>query len=139
MDKDVLSYFWEKIKALVNMKANSNHSHSDRLPISTSNNTYTTLADFWTYCDSVLKSTSSRVMIGRAKLTTFTPFDGWFRYTVSAQNTLGNGQWGITGSIMLDNGSTLYYGKVTGGKTDTSDLSITWYDVINSDINGGTP
>ena len=102
------------IQTQLNGKANSSHGHSDKLPVSTTTATYTTLADFWTHCDSVFKSTNSRIMMGRAKLTTFTPLDGWFRYIVSAQNTLGNGEWAITGSIILDNGTSVYYGIVSG-------------------------
>lgn len=114
------------IQTQLNGKANSSHGHNNLLPTSTSTATYTTLADFWTYCDSVIKSLSSRMMVGRAKLTTFAPVDGWYRYIVSQQNNLGNGQCKVTGSIILDNGRELFYGKVTGGVTNASDLSVEW-------------
>lgn len=126
------------IQTQLNGKANSSHGHSDKLPVSTTTATYTTLADFWTHCDSVFKSTNSRIMMGRAKLTTFTPLDGWFRYIVSAQNTLGNGEWAITGSIILDNGTSVYYGIVSGGITDSSDLVINWKNLGGSSYCGAT-
>lgn len=121
----------DDVQTQLNGKADSSHGHNNLLPSSTSAATYTTLADFWTYCDSVIKL-SSRMMTGRAKLTTFVPAGGWYRYIVSSQNSIGNGNYNVTGSIILDNGSEMYYGKVDGGKTDTSDLSVKWEKICKT-------
>ena len=118
------------IQTQLNGKSASNHNHNNNyMQSSTSSNTYTSLADFWTYCDSLMKNSGSKIICGRAKLTTFTPIDGWFRYFASSQNNIGNGQWATTGSVILDNGAQLFYGVVGGGITDTSDLTVNWFSL----------
>lgn len=115
------------IQTQLNGKSASNHNHNNNyMQSSTSSNTYTSLAVFWTHCDSLMKNSASKMISGRAKLTTFTPIDGWFRYIASSQNPVGNGQWSTTGSIIIDNGHVVLYGRVNGGITNASDLSIDW-------------
>lgn len=108
---------------------NNTTTFNNYMQASTTSNTYTSLADFWTYCDSLMKNSASKIISGRAKLTTFTPIDGWFRYFASSQNNIGNGQWATTGSVILDNGAQLFYGVVGGGITDTSDLTVNWFSL----------
>lgn len=115
------------IESVTANKADSSHSHNNLLPVSPYNSTYSSLADFYTHCNSVFKSTASYIVMGRAKLASFVPEDNWYRYVVSAQNLLGNNSYDVTGSIIIDNGVNLYYGKISGGKTDTSDLYVKWY------------
>lgn len=117
--------------------ATSSHTHSNMLP-STSAGTYTTLADFWTYANSIFKGTSCYMASVRCKLTTFIPTGAWYRCIVSAQNLLGNGTYDVTGSIIADSGTIIYYGKVTGGKTDSSDLKVTWGTLISLNGSIGT-
>ena len=118
------------IQTQLNGKSSSNHNHNNNyMQSSTSSNTYTSLADFWTHCDSLMKNSTSKIISGRAKLTTFTPIDGWFRYIASCQNPIGNGQWSTTGSVIIDSGSQLFYGVVGGGITNTSDLTVNWFSL----------
>lgn len=118
------------IQTQLNGKSPSNHSHNDNyMQSSTSSNTYTSLSDFWAYCDSLMKNSTSKIISGRAKFTTFTPIDGWFRYIASSQNPVGNGQWATTGSVIIDNGSQLFYGVVGGGITNISDLTVNWFSL----------
>lgn len=98
----------------------------DRVPQLNSAPTYSTLAELWTAADSLLGKTNSLFGIIRCKISTdFGMGTGWFRLQISAQNRLGNGSYGIGGSIIQDSGTVLNYYSVTGGKTDTSDLAIT--------------
>lgn len=106
--------------------ANLQSSLNGKLSIGTSNDTYTTLADFWTYCNGVFRTTSCYTMIVRCKLTTFVPVYGWYRCIVSAQNLIGNGSYEVSGSIIIYNSTDLLYGAVSGGQTDASDLSVQW-------------
>ncbi len=115
------------IQTQLNGKSPSNHSHNNNyMQSSTSSNTYTSLSDFWTYCNDLMKNSKSRIVCGRAAFNTFTPISGWFRYIVSSQNTVGNGEYPVFGSILLDDGNVLFYGRVNGGMTNTSDLTIDW-------------
>lgn len=106
--------------------ANLQSSLNGKLPIGTSNDTYTTLADFWTYCNGVFRTTACNTMVVKCKLSTFVPIDNWYRCIVSAQNLIGNGSYAVRGSIILDGDGDIYYGRVSGGKTDASDLSVQW-------------
>lgn len=115
------------IQTQLNGKSASNHNHNNNyMQSSTSSNTYTSLADFWTHCDSLMKNSASKIICGRAGFNTFTPINAWGRYIVSCQNHVGNGQWPVTGSIIIDNGNVVLYGRVNGGIANTSDLSIDW-------------
>lgn len=106
--------------------SNLQSSLNGKLPIGTSNDTYTTLADFWTYCDGVFRTTACLTTIVRCGLTTFVPVDGWYMCIVGALHRLGNGSYPVNGYVILDNGVDIYYGRVSGGKTGTSDLSVQW-------------
>lgn len=118
--------------------SNLQSSLNGKLPIGTSNDTYTTLADFWTYCDGVFRSTVCWTMVVKCKLSTFVPVNGWYRCIVSAQNRLGNGSNPVVGSVILDNGANIYYGIVSGGKDNTSDLTVTWKTLGGSPYCGAT-
>ena len=105
---------------------NNTTTFNNYMQSSTTSNTYTSLADFWTYCDGLMKNSASKIICGRAGFNTFTPINAWGRYIASCQNHVGNGQWSVTGSIIIDNGNVVLYGRVNGGITNTSDLSIDW-------------
>ena len=105
---------------------NNTTTFNNYMQSSTTSNTYTSLADFWTYCDGLMKNSASKIICGRAGFNTFTPINAWGRYIASCQNHVGNGQWPVTGSIIIDNGNVVLYGRVNGGITNTSDLSIDW-------------
>ena len=77
-------------------------------------------------------------MMGKAMLKTFTPDDRWFRYIASAQNFIGNGKYNIDASVIIDDGQNLYYGRINGGKTDTSDLTVVWSALGGNSYCGAT-
>ena len=106
-------------------------ANTDSLPILNGSPTYSTLEDFWTAFDNIAKKTSSRTAVMRFKSSNWGPINNtWYRAIVSCQNLLGNKSYDVTGQIILMNGVNIYSGKVTGGKTDTSDLSVTWNTIL---------
>ena len=89
--------------------------------------TYTSLAAFWEAYNAIAKSTGQCAFLHCKCSGGWTPAgDGWYRAWVSSQNLLGNGSWDVTGSILMTQGTTLYWGKVTGGKSNSSDLAVAW-------------
>lgn len=110
---------------------------TESLPILNSAPTYSTLADFWTAFNGLAMRTVSLSAIMRFKAENWAPFNGWFRAIVSAQNYLGNGQWDVTGQIILMDGSNVYNGKVKGGVKNASDLSVAW-TLLSSNSGGIT-
>ena len=99
---------------------------AETLPVLNSAPTYNTLADFWTSFNDLVKKSNVYTAIMRFKSGNWAPSTAWYRAIVSCQNLLGNGAYDVTGQILLMDGSNVYSGKVIGGKTNTSDLTVTW-------------
>lgn len=89
---------------------------------------FNTLADFWTEYTRITSSNRQIAFIRFKDEGGWTGNGGgWVRAYVTSQNRLGNGSWDVGGNILLHTGAeTWYIGVVIGGKTDTSDLAVTW-------------
>lgn len=115
---------------------NNTTTFNNYMPASPTFNTYNNIGDFWTHCDSIIKTSPNKTISGRGSFNTFTPMSGWFRYFASSQNAIGNGQLEVGGSIILDTGTSLYYGKVSGGVADKSNLTVQWYFIAGQTSGG---
>ncbi len=105
---------------------------TETLPTLNSSPTYNTLGDFWTAFNNLAKRSSVYTAIIRFKSGNWTPINStWYRAIVSCQNLLGNGSYDVTGQIILMDGINVYSGRVSGGKTNTSDLSVAWSTMTN--------
>lgn len=97
---------------------------------------YSSLADFWTAANNLIKINSGQIAVMRFKDTGgFTPSKTWWKAIVSSQNLVGNGKYGVGGSVILFNTDpSVYLGYIGGGATDVSDISATWHKIDVSTI-----
>lgn len=115
------------VQELVNLDKN-------KLPIMPGSATFSTFESLWRVADEMFRaSNGANVCSMRGNMSgSWSLATGWSLAICRTQNFVGNGNYGIGGSIFIMNAAGYAYGVVNGGQNDFSDLEVTWLQNVDN-------